>query len=736
MSTATELRYLKGTNWVRRGYTDVAAGGSTPVGAGTATDIQNLLTAGAAGQTFLLAANTVYTGFEAINQSYGLVFKTGQKLVGQTGTVLDGSVLLTAWTVHSAGVWRKDGVLPAGYADDGGQCEIPPGSSLDPALAGACYKREQVFRDGVHLTRVMRLVDVGPGKFYQDFTANRVYVGDDPTGHELRMSRARYLIQSADSAYPNALSGCALSNLTIRRFASVSQKGAVTLAGPGWVVSNCVVTQNHAIGLHLANADNAWIHHNTFAANGQLGMGHNSSDNTIVEDNKFYGNNTDSYWAADWESGGYKCTYSLNNVFRRNQVHNNIGVGAWWDIDNRDADVYDNDIWDNQADGIRYEISYGAKIHDNWITGNGLYFPFGGRVPDSPYSMLAVAGVNVNSSPNVKVYNNMMSPDPARLVDGVAVHTRGNQNGVGAQMRARGNGGFGPRDLNNFESHHNDVTLTSYYLADIAKTTGLQFGETVNGIRTLSVDTALYYSAAKANRFYSNTYRIDATTKNRFAWKQTYMKFSDVAGGTGIMQVSAADGNPQEVGSVLLAAPRPGLRVAAGGDDGTWTSVGTTAFSATTAANLIGDFAADNYGHCAWIRLTGLNIPRGATIDTAYLEVLTKGANGTPPPMLIRGHNAGSSAQPTTRPEIGARPRTFAQVPWAPPTWPAGSWISTPPVTAIIQELVNRSDWVAGNAVTLFIEPETLGFSVQQLVSFTAYDDPSRSGAGLIYTYH
>ncbi|HEX2642599.1 MAG TPA: right-handed parallel beta-helix repeat-containing protein [Thermoanaerobaculia bacterium] len=757
MSTLTEWRYLTGTHWRRRGYPDIDPAGAVPVASGTATDIQTALNAAASDAVVLLAANTVYTGFESINQSYGLVLKGSQKLLGQTGTVLDGSVLLTGWTAGT-GYWYKDGALPAAYlgtwngttfSNDGGQSEIPYGNTTRPDIAGACYPREQVWYDGIHLTRVMRLVDLTSSvtgesfanRFYQDFATNRVYINVDPTGHEVRMSRARYLINTADGGYPNTPVANRLSNLTIRRFASKSQLGAATISGPGWIVDGCTFTGNHAIGLHLTNADGAQVRNNRFHLNGQLGMGHNSSDNTVVEDNEFYANNTDSYWAADWESGGYKATYSLNNIFRRNKIWNNVGVGAWWDIDNRTPQVYENDIWDNQADGIRFEISYGADIHNNWITGNGLYFPYGLRVPASPYSMLAVAGVNVNSSPDVKVHHNIMSPDPTRLVatsisPAAAVHTRGNQNGVGAQMRDRGSGGYGLRDLHNLDVHDNDVTLTTYFLADIAaqgKTptaTGTEFGATVNGLRTLQVDTTLYYTAAKNNRFYNNTYRVDSASNKRFAWNQTYLTLASV------QSTTATTDNPQEVGSVVLTAPRPGIRVAASGDDGTWTSVGTTAYSPTTTANLIGDFDATNFGHCAWIRVTGLTVPQGATIDTAYLDILAKGMNGTPPPMTIRAHNSANSPAPTTRTDVSGRPRTFAGVDWAPTAWPVGTWMNSPSVVSVLQELVSRSDWTPGSAVTFLIEPQVIGFSAQQLISFTAWDDPTRAGAGLIYTYH
>ena len=759
MSTATEWRYLNSAGkWVRRGYPDIDAGGGTPVGAGTATDIQNALTAAATGATIVLAPNTVYTGFESINQTYGLVFKSGQKLVGSGGTILDGSVLVTGWVLHSAGVWRKDGVLPAPYlgtwngttfSNDGGQSEIPFGNTTRPDLAGAAYPREQMWRDGVHMTRVMRLQDLTSSvvaggdisnRFYQDFDTNRIYVNADPNGHEMRMSRARYLIQSADGSYPNALSGCALQNLTIRRFASKSQLGAATLNGSGWVVDNCLFSGNHAIGLHLANADNAWVHHNQFLSNGQLGMGHNSSDNTIVEDNEFGYNNTDSYWAADWESGGYKCTYSLNNVFRRNKVWKNVGVGAWWDIDNRNPQIYNNDIWDNQADGIRHEISYGGRIYNNWISGNGLYFQFGLRVPASPWGMLAVAGVNINSSPDVEVDGNILGPDPTRLVSvgggaATAVHTRGNQNGVSAQMRARGSGGFGPRDLHNLNVHHNDITLTSYYLPDEEYTTGTQFGETVSGLRTQGVDTTLYFSATKNNRYDFNRYFIDVTTKKRFAWNQTYLTFTDWK------SQSAAAGNPQEVNGQLLAAPRPGLRVGAGGDDGNWSSPptgsgGVSSYSATVTANRVGDFDAADFARSSWVRFTNVQIPQAATIDTGVLELLVGGQSGGIPPMVIRGHLTGNSPPPVNRADVTDRPRTNNQVAWTPTTWPASTWIPSPSIVSILQEIVNRPDWTPGNAITVFLEPAEIGFTVQQQISFKAFDEAPSSAAGLLFTYH
>jgi hypothetical protein len=577
----------------------------------------------------------------------------------------------------------------------------------------------------------MRLQDVVPATFYQDYATNRTYLGTDPTAHIIRMSKARYLIQAADSSYPNNLTGCALINVTVRRFASASQKGAVTIEGPDWVVSGCTFTQNHAIGMHLANADKAWIHHNVCTSNGQLGFGHNSSDTTVVEDNDFSWNNTDGYWAADWESGGSKITDSVGGIYRRNRVHHNNGVGAWWDINNKDWEIYQNDIWDNVADGSRYEISYTGHFYENWISGNGLYFQFQKRTPQSPYAMLAVAGLSVNSSPGCVVERNILGPDPLRLIDGIAVHTRGNQNGLSVQARVRtGTMKYGPWDLNNFRGVNNDITLTSYFLPDKGYTTGGQFGETTTGLRTVTQDINTYQAAAKAIVFDFNRYFIDVTTKKRFAYDQTYVDFATY------QTRSAAVGNPWEANGSLHVAPRPGIRVISGNDDGHWTSNGTTVYSPIAKpTNRVGDSSAESYALGSWIRVTP-RIPQGATIDTAVIEVLVGGQDGGIPGMVIRADLSGNSPQPTSRADVTGRPRASHVVAWNPTTWPAGTWIPSPSVVDIVQELVNRGDWTIDSAITFFLEPAAIGFTTQQQISFRSFDNAPGEAAGFLVTYH
>lgn len=419
--------------------------------------------------------------------------KRGQKLLalgGAGSAVITGSKVVTGWVKDgSSARWYKNGLLPAAYADPG-QCEVNSGRA-----ANSCQKREQVYRNGVALNRAMQLSDLRPNGFYQDYQNNRTWLGSDPASTTMEIARTPHAVNS--SAY-----GVTLSGLKFTHFATPSQQGAVMAGGADWLIQGCVFTGNHAIGLHLVKAARAQVRNNIMIENGQLGMGHYASNNTIVENNVITKNNTAGYWGADWESGGFKSTYSNGVMFRGNNVHDNRGTGVWFDINNINATILGNAINNNYADGIRYEISYKALISDNKLAGNGYGLATGGG-RGSDYSLYAVAAINVNSSPDVEIRQNVIGK---------------NQNGITAQMRSRGSGTYGAWDLNNLNVHHNDVTLA----------TGARTGEGVQGLGTLSpVSTTTYYTA-KNNRFDYNTYRMDTTSAKRFSWNKTYMTFASL----------------------------------------------------------------------------------------------------------------------------------------------------------------------------------------------------------------
>ncbi|TDD44630.1 right-handed parallel beta-helix repeat-containing protein [Kribbella antibiotica] len=377
-------------------------------------DAASIVSAGAAGTTFCFAA-----GVHRIGTT--IRPKARQVLASASRAVLTGSVPLTGWT-RDGDRWVVRGVLPAAYGKTG-QCE--------DNLANICHLREQVFVDGAHLTRVAKLASVAPGSFYADYAADALYVGSNPAGHAVEMSKTATAIESAAT-------GVVVRGLTIEHFASAPQAGAV-VSGPQWKVTANDVRWNHAVGVMLVKADKTRVEKNLIHHNGQLGLGQYSSAAATITRNVISENNTDGFWVADWESGGIKSTRSSGTV-SNNVIKANLGVGMWADVADDGRVISGNKITGNAADGIRYEISRNGVIENNVITGNGF-----GRGRGSGTSLWDGGGINVNTSTGVTIRGNSVS---------------GNVNGITVQSRTRGAGPWGAYVLRDIAVTGNTVTMT------------------------------------------------------------------------------------------------------------------------------------------------------------------------------------------------------------------------------------------------------------------------------------
>jgi hypothetical protein len=345
----------------------------------------------------------------------------GSTLGSSKGAVLTGSRRLSTWAANN-GDWVAKGALPASYALKG-QCE--------DNVANICALREQIFQDGVHVRRVATRALVVPGTFYADYAANAVYVGTDPRTHAMEISRTNTAISSGAA-------NVKVRGLTVEHFASASQAGAV-VAGPGWQVLSNDFRDNHAVGVMLANADNAVLAKNLIRRNGQLGVGQYSTVNGRITENYINNNNTDGYWIADWESGGIKTTWSSRGSVTNNQIWANLGVGLWSDAYDENRTFSRNHIENNAADGIRFEIGRNSVIVSNTIIRNGY-----GTRRGSGTSLWDGAGVNINTSSNVQVRSNYLA---------------GNVNGVSIQSRTRGSGPWGLNVLRDVLVTGNTVSM-------------------------------------------------------------------------------------------------------------------------------------------------------------------------------------------------------------------------------------------------------------------------------------
>ncbi|MFI5731339.1 right-handed parallel beta-helix repeat-containing protein [Kribbella sp. NPDC051587] len=377
-------------------------------------DAAEVVSAAAAGTTFCFAA-----GVHRIGTT--IRPKAGQVLASADRAVLTGSVPLTGWT-RDGDRWVVRGALPSAYGKTG-QCE--------DNVADICHLREQLFVDGAHLTRVSKLASVAPGTFYADYAADALYVGSNPAGHSVEMSKTATAIESGAT-------GVVVRGLTIEHFASAPQAGAL-VSGPGWKVTANDVRWNHAVGVMLVKADKTQVAKNLIHHNGQLGLGQYSSADATITRNVVSENNTDGFWVADWESGGIKSTRSSGTV-SDNVIKANRGVGMWADVADDGRVISGNKITGNLADGIRFEISRNGVIEKNVITGNGF-----GTGRGSGTSLWDGGGINVNTSTGVTIRGNSVS---------------GNVNGITVQSRTRGAGPWGAYVLRDIAITGNTVTMT------------------------------------------------------------------------------------------------------------------------------------------------------------------------------------------------------------------------------------------------------------------------------------
>jgi type IV pilus assembly protein PilY1 len=116
---------------------------------------------------------------------------------------------------------------------------------------------------------------------------------------------------------------------------------------------------------------------------------------------------------------------------------------------------------------------------------------------------------------------------------------------------------------------------------------------------------------------------------------------------------------------------------------------------------LVEDGSAQTVG----IRFRNVQIPKDTTIIKAELVFTTDETGSSASSLTIRGEAADDSAAiGTSSGNLSSRSTTSASASWSPAGWATvGETHATPDLVAIVQEIVNRSGWEAGNAMTFLI---------------------------------
>ncbi|MGH9909571.1 MAG: beta strand repeat-containing protein, partial [Nitrososphaerales archaeon] len=150
------------------------------------------------------------------------------------------------------------------------------------------------------------------------------------------------------------------------------------------------------------------------------------------------------------------------------------------------------------------------------------------------------------------------------------------------------------------------------------------------------------------------------------------------------------------------------IRITVDADDGEENvSTGAVVLTASSDLEMPYDVAVlQNVG----VRFTGVTVPQGATIQSAFIQFTTDEVQTGSTTVRIRGEAADNAAAFTTTAfNISGRADTTAAVTWGPiPAWNTvgeqGANQKTPDLKTVIQEIVNRAGWASGQAMVITVD--------------------------------
>jgi parallel beta-helix repeat protein len=426
------------------------------------TSIQSIVNANPPGTIFVLRPGVFRT--------QSIIPKNGDSFIGQSGAILNGSQLLTSFsqeTLNGVTYWVAEGPSHPGLLNSRCDDNFP-----------MCQYPENLYIDNEPLLRASSLSRVTTGTCYYDYSAAKIFFLSDPNGHTVETSSMPIAFQQG----PNNIT---IQGLIIEKYATPGQRGASggQYAGRDWIVKNNEIRLNHGEGVKVGNEGqvlNNYIHDN-----GQLGLAVNQTTTAVLVQNNEIARNNWAGFRISFEAGGAKFGYVVGLTAQGNYVHDNVGIGIWFDGGSRGIVVENNTIENNAKNGISYEVSQTGTIQSNVITGNG----FG-----TSWEWMGGTGIQINESDHVVVADNFVAGNYRQIVMGMSPRTV--------------HGGNTHPDLNN-NFVHNNVIVTR--------------GSEVNGItglyQTMSNDA---YYTSKNNTFENNTYCIPSSGRGYYWWMNRY----------------------------------------------------------------------------------------------------------------------------------------------------------------------------------------------------------------------
>ncbi len=180
------------------------------------------------------------------------------------------------------------------------------------------------------------------------------------------------------------------------------------------------------------------------------------------------------------------------------------------------------------------------------------------------------------------------------------------------------------------------------------------------------------------------------------------------------------------------------VAIANGSDDVEERENGTI-YANSSDLEMVYDSYEDNGYQKVGLRFRGVNLPKNATITSAYLQFNADESNSSSAELEISLHDSSNSPAFSNSNNVSDRATFSSKVIWNPSSWSSGqngSAQRSPNLKTMVQSLVNKSSWTSGNSASFLIKGRgnSLTSTSAKRVA-DSYEGGSAKAARLIVNY-
>ncbi|MCL2321502.1 MAG: right-handed parallel beta-helix repeat-containing protein, partial [Oscillospiraceae bacterium] len=279
---------------------------------------------------------------------------------------------------------------------------------------------DQVWIDETRQEQVQTLSEVSEGKFFVDYAKDKLYIGSNPTGMEVRASDLGSTLNAPIGGAPKGAAITVVSpNVTIRgigvrRYATcVPDQGTIYAndASKGLTIENVEIAYNATTGLSIFGADNVTLQSVSSHDNGLSGINAGYCDSLRLNKVSATRNNAESFNVAP-TAAGVKIGRSRDVIVSNSEMSDNRANGLWFDEDCYNMNVVSNEFSNNRMTGHEENHTIKDPVTGKTYTcvnaANGLVIEISGiaKVANNRFINNSADGFLVLMSDNIQIWNN------------------------------------------------------------------------------------------------------------------------------------------------------------------------------------------------------------------------------------------------------------------------------------------------------------------------------------------